>query len=811
LTPKNLERFQAMTATPDLARSNEKGLNSAVIEPAQAAPPLPVHVDFAELIHPYFLLYGWILGFPKSVESASIQLGALKIDLLTQARRVSRPDVANHFNLESTNNEHGVYMLIELPDAFAPANELKLSIELPTGAKEESLWPVHVHAEMSDSVVRPYLASLRLLFPNLSPREARRLSRFLTPQVMDQLGLQLPVGIPSPIRFHVDYCGVLDDRYLVVASSVFDPARELNAVEVTVCGLSFDLMAESAIEAGSSFRPNSNLPERDRHQGVFSWFFVKPLDRSRPDEGDAKFTLSLNDDVIELKHLALWDPHESRRDLLSLLDSMEPDATIRAADQILAAISGSVRLASLAQLLRLKQDRAVERLPHSLECSNPRFRIHVDLALPVAERGLYLSGWSYTENPCVPRVLCHCGSDSQPISDRWIRRPRRDVTTFLGSQGIENCDQEVGFSCYIPLQRRDRPVYLSIEVRPGEVKRIRVQIPEHSETALRSVRTLLGSFDSDGCNPREFMESHGGPAVRAIWSARSRPVEKTFLQSIGTPAADPPVSIIIPLYGRFDLARYQLALFADDPEMKQSQLIYVVDDPAIFNEARMACADLYEIYRVPFSLAFAGANLGFAGANNFAAQFARAPHLLLLNSDVMPKRPGWLGELLRTYRSLEPPGLLGCKLLYEDGSLQHAGIEFRRYPRWGGFWINDHPLKGLNPADLKGVREVDAVTAACALLETDLYRKLGGFSEDYVIGDFEDSDLCLRARMEGRRNYVTFDVELYHLERQSQNRVGDAQLRTNLTLYNCWVFNQRWSSEIERGAGAEMLRNGSGR
>jgi hypothetical protein len=49
----------------------------------------------------------------------------------------------------------------------------------------------------------------------------------------------------------------------------------------------------------------------------------------------------------------------------------------------------------------------------------------------------------------------------------------------------------------------------------------------------------------------------------------------------------------------------------------------------------------------------------------------------------------------------------------------------------------------------------------------------------------------------GRRNYLAAGVELYHLERQSQNTVGDTQWRTNLTLYNCWLHNDRWHDAIE--------------
>jgi len=125
-------------------------------------------------------------------------------------------------------------------------------------------------------------------------------------------------------------------------------------------------------------------------------------------------------------------------------------------------------------------------------------------------------------------------------------------------------------------------------------------------------------------------------------------------------------------------------------------------------------------------------------------------------------------------------------------------MSFRRLPAWGDMWTNHHPSKGQSPTGLSGVRQVSAVTAACALVDAALYRELGGFSEDFIIGDFEDSDLCLRASSAGRRNYVALDTELYHLERQSQNRVGDPEWRINLTVYNCWLHNARWSGVIEK-------------
>jgi GT2 family glycosyltransferase len=152
--------------------------------------------------------------------------------------------------------------------------------------------------------------------------------------------------------------------------------------------------------------------------------------------------------------------------------------------------------------------------------------------------------------------------------------------------------------------------------------------------------------------------------------------------------------------------------------------------------------------------------------------------------------------MLRIYAAYPDTGLLGAKLLYEDGTVQHAGMESRRSKYWHDLWINAYPYKGLSPAGLSGILEAECVTAACALVETGLYRAVGGLSEHYIVGDFEDSDLCHNLRGHGRRNRVALDVVLYHLERQSQSLAGDPEWRTALSIYNCWVHNRRWGGAI---------------
>jgi GT2 family glycosyltransferase len=80
-----------------------------------------------------------------------------------------------------------------------------------------------------------------------------------------------------------------------------------------------------------------------------------------------------------------------------------------------------------------------------------------------------------------------------------------------------------------------------------------------------------------------------------------------------------------------------------------------------------------------------------------------------------------------------------------------------------------------------------------------LLNELGGFDEGFIIGDFEDSDLCLKLAARGLGCAVDLDVTMYHLERQSQTG-SEQRWRMNLTLFNAWVHEARWGAELRRPA-----------
>jgi GT2 family glycosyltransferase len=98
------------------------------------------------------------------------------------------------------------------------------------------------------------------------------------------------------------------------------------------------------------------------------------------------------------------------------------------------------------------------------------------------------------------------------------------------------------------------------------------------------------------------------------------------------------------------------------------------------------------------------------------------------------------------------------------------------------------------PANVE--RPVPGVTGACIVMPRELFDELGGFDESYVIGDYEDSDLCLKIRRAGFGIVYAPGVELYHLERQSISRSVD-YTRGAASQHNAWLQTRRWDAQIE--------------
>ncbi len=440
---------------------------------------------------------------------------------------------------------------------------------------------------------------------------------------------------------------------------------------------------------------------------------------------------------------------------------------------------------------------------NSTQLINDLLYLTIETAVFIPNAGLFLSGWKIDPGSNIQSIkVIDDLFNSVEISDKLIITPRPDVYNHFSEKGHSFNNNQLGFHCLVPLSSNKIMAsisYFKIKCISGEVYRLPIKTEEAKlNDSLSYIKKLLLTFNKRHTNLRTLLDECIGPAVKTLWEYRTLPDLKLTETSFGKLPNKPIVSIIVPLYGRIDLLQHQLCLIADDSDFQENELIYVLDDPTLYTSLIDMCQDIAPLFNVPFKLVFGGYNMGYGGANNLGAQLAIGDYLVFLNSDIMPKECGWLEQLTSIYKILPKAGVIGTKLLYADGSIQHAGMKFENSNIIDGLWLNDHPLKG-HPnkynSDAQHIQKI-SITGACIMLKKTIFHEIGGFSEDYIIGDFEDSDLCLKSHNSGYHNWYIPSVELYHLERQSQSTPANCQWRYHLTLYNCWLHTQKWGALI---------------
>lgn len=217
-------------------------------------------------------------------------------------------------------------------------------------------------------------------------------------------------------------------------------------------------------------------------------------------------------------------------------------------------------------------------------------------------------------------------------------------------------------------------------------------------------------------------------------------------------------------------------------------------------------------------------NRSFSEGCNQGVAAANGELVLLLNNDVEPVEPGWLGRMVDTLLA-SGAGAVGARLLYPhrpgldnagdaafpDLTLQHGGIRFAHGnegpdPRRGvdGMPRPRHVGKGGEPlGDLRTV-EVPVATAACVLLRRSTYEEAGGLDEGYVYGT-EDVDLCLTLRAAGHAVLVCGEAVLWHHEFGTQNVAGAAFKGENRRR-NRARFLDRWGPHVTREVLLDRIR-----
>ncbi len=450
------------------------------------------------------------------------------------------------------------------------------------------------------------------------------------------------------------------------------------------------------------------------------------------------------------------------------------------------------QLAQISEQGRLLAIEMQRRLPLPVQSVRRRDELpsaEIDLAV-CTRAGLLLGGWYRDPDRMIDQILVHRGEgEPLPVDGRMERFP-----ALLPAEPGGDRRTATGFLTLVPGYAGGAPVLqprCELRLKSGTTLFLRPGPQPADPVTIRA--RALASIPPQHLSA-EILERTLAPVLASCQQALRESLPEPRLRPIGTPPARPSVSVVIPLYRVYDFLRIQVSSFAGDAWFRdKAELIYVLDSPEHEGEVAHLLGGLHLAYGLPIQLVVMGRNGGFSAACNAGAAVARAEALALVNSDVIPTEPGWLPALARKLD--RRTGAVGPKLLYDDGSLQHAGLFFKRDRH--GTWLNHHYHKGMpgNYAPANVERSVPGVTGACILLPRVLFDEIGGFDDSYVIGDYEDSDLCLKIRQAGFGIKYVPSVALYHLERQSISKSRD-YTRGVASQHNSWLQTKRWDNAI---------------
>ena len=215
------------------------------------------------------------------------------------------------------------------------------------------------------------------------------------------------------------------------------------------------------------------------------------------------------------------------------------------------------------------------------------------------------------------------------------------------------------------------------------------------------------------------------------------------------PKAHPRVSILIPSKNQFPLLQRCISSIIELTDYSNFEIL-VIDNGSTDRDAVDYLDGIRQMDDPRLKVIAYDEPFNFAAMNNLAATAASGELLLLLNNDTAVVHREWLGNMVALCQQSRV-GAVGARLLFPDGSVQHAGVIL------GLAGPAEHPFIGW-PADsasplhlLHTTRGVSAVTAACMLVPRKLYLELGGMDETLFKVSYNDVDLCLRIVAAGYR------------------------------------------------------------
>lgn len=244
------------------------------------------------------------------------------------------------------------------------------------------------------------------------------------------------------------------------------------------------------------------------------------------------------------------------------------------------------------------------------------------------------------------------------------------------------------------------------------------------------------------------------------------------------------VSIVIPVFNKSHFTDQCLHSIFSSINSTQFEVI-IID-----NNSNDNTHEIIEKYTTQFnniSYLRNNVNLGFAKANNLGVEKSKNDIILLLNNDTVVT-DGWIDNLLKPISEDKTVGAVSAKLLFEDNTIQHAGVVVIKDMQFGDPLVarHIHYKKDKNSPEVNEIMEYQALTAACLLIRKSAFLEVNGFDEEYWNG-YEDVDLCFKLRERGYKLVYQPNSIVYHFESQSGAERFTKVKNNIIRLHNKWL------------------------
>lgn len=256
----------------------------------------------------------------------------------------------------------------------------------------------------------------------------------------------------------------------------------------------------------------------------------------------------------------------------------------------------------------------------------------------------------------------------------------------------------------------------------------------------------------------------------------------------------PLVSIIIPTKDKAELLKACIDSIISNTTYSNWEIIIVDNGSEEKETFRLFKHYQKQLGNEIFKICHEPGKFNFSHLVNQGVKAAQGSMILLLNNDTEVISSTWLEKMLG-YAQREAIACVGCKLLYDDQTIQHAGV----VSGLGGVAGHSHVNFPVDAFGYVGrltiVANYSGTTAACMMIKRSLWEEVNGFDESIAVA-FNDVDFCLKLLDRGYRHVVIPDVLMYHHESKSRG-VEDTPLKQQRFAKEVDILQTRWQKIID--------------